>query len=122
LTAANRSQSCNLITTLRKGGLVHSLVMQLPGCLSLSVLLSTQNRGKNAIQLLLIVFFTSFKAAVDATTGPMGDFILSRLLSHMSKQNQHLGLFSFPETTELILDDIHLSTKRKQMSPTAPDR
>jgi hypothetical protein len=121
LTADSRSQSCNLVTTLRKGGLVHSLVMQLPGCLSLSVLLSTQNCGKNEIELLLIVFFTSLKAAVNATTSPMGDFILSSLLSRMSKQNQRLGLFSFPETTELIHDDIHPSKMRKQMSPTAPD-
>jgi hypothetical protein len=122
LTADSQSQSYNLVTTLRDGGLVHSLAMQLPGCLNLSVLFSTQNRGKNEIELLLIVFFTSLKAAVDATTCPMGDFILSGLLSRMSKQNQRLGLFSFPETTDLTQDDIRLSKRRKQMSSAVPDR
>jgi hypothetical protein len=121
LTADSQSQSYNLVATLRDGGLIHSLAMQLPGCLSLSVLLSTQKRDKNEIELLLIVFFTSLKAALDATTCPMGDFILSGLLSRMSKQNQRLGLFSFPGTTYLTPDEIHQSKKRKQMSPTVPD-
>jgi hypothetical protein len=122
LTADSQSQSYNLVATLRDGGLIHSLAMQLPGCLSLSVLLSTQKRDKNEIELLLIVFFTSLKAALDATTCPMGDFILSGLLSRMSKQNQRLGLFSFPNTTELMQDDIHPPEKRRRMPPTAPDR
>ena len=100
LSTTKRSDTRNLISTCREGGLFHSLIRQLPGCLNLSVLVSNQAES----EILLIIFFTSLEAAVDATGSPMGAFLFP-LLERMSKRSRNLGLFTFPDTTEPSVDD-----------------
>jgi hypothetical protein len=94
------SQTRNLISTCREGGLSKSLISQLPGFLNLSDLISSQAES----EVLIIIFFTSLEAAMNATGSPMGAFLFA-LLERMSKRSQNLGLFTFPDTTQLSEDD-----------------
>jgi len=93
--SAEPSQTRHLVSTCREGGLVNSLIRQLPGCLNLSVLVSNQTES----EVLVIVFFISLEAAVKATTSPMGLFLFG-LLERMSKLSRNLGLYTFPVVTE----------------------
>ena len=90
----NPFQMAHLVSTCRQGGLINALIRQLPGCLNVSVLVSNQAES----EILVIIFFTSLEAAIDATGSPMGMFLFD-LLERMSKRSRNLGLFSFPALT-----------------------
>jgi hypothetical protein len=55
-------------------------------------------------EILVIIFFASLEAAMDATGSPMGVFPFD-LLERMSKRTRNLGLFSFPVLTGEGADD-----------------
>lgn len=99
----------NLVSTCREGGLINALIRKLPGCLNVSALVSNQAES----EILVIIFFTSLEAAIDATGLPMGMFLFD-LLERMSKRSQNLGLFSFPVLTEGGADD-----SATQLTPAA---
>ena len=105
----NPSQMAHLVSTCREGGLINALIRQLPGCLNVSVLVSNQAES----EILVIIFFTSLEAAIDATGSPMGMFLFD-LLERMSKRSRNLGLFSFPVLTGEGADD-----SATQLTPAA---
>jgi hypothetical protein len=81
-------------------GLLNSLIRQLPGYLSLNVLLSSKTPNQNESEVLLIVFFQSLELAVGATESPMGQCIFRLLLDRMSSRTKQIGLFSCPVKNE----------------------
>ena len=105
----NPSHMSNLVSTCREGGLINALIRQLPGCLNMSVLVSNQVES----EILVIIFFTSLEAAIDATGSPMGMFLFN-MLERISKRSRNLGLFSFPVLTGDGADDI-----ATQLTPAA---
>jgi hypothetical protein len=99
------SQSHDLLATCREGGLVNSLVRQLPGCMNISVLISNHPES----EILVIAFFDSIESAIDGTSSPMGVFLFG-LLERMAKRSRNLGLFTFPITSQTAPYDPAAST------------